>query len=149
MPTSVATVSTSIEISKGAASKIILGSRASFIEVKSIDRKITLSSTGKQGTPGAGFPGGGLTRQVLTKATDISFDTLWTYDWSILKDNVKYISATPTLVTGGRVFTGIVTGLGTVYRYITNDKTGLYPTEDSFYSGFTGGVLDGLLATRG
>lgn len=149
MPTSVATVNTSITLSKGEASKIIVGARASYIEVTAVNRKITLSSTGKQGTPGAGFPGGGLTRQVLTKATDISFDTLWTYDWSSLKDNVKYISATPTLITGGRVFTGVVAGVGAVYRYITNDKTGLYPTEDSFYKGFTGGVLDGLLATRG
>lgn len=39
--------------------------------------RLTLSSLGERGIPGAGFPAGGTTGQVLKKLSDANYDTEW------------------------------------------------------------------------
>lgn len=68
--------------------------------------------------------------------------------WINLAANAKY-TGTTTTITSGDVLTYLSNG-GTIYRFVnsTQDSYG-YPLEDSFYSGFSGGVLSGLIVTRG
>ena len=104
---------------------------------------------GEAGPTGAGFPVGGDARQFLNKVDSTDYNAEWSYDYSILDANVKFISSTPTIIASGKVYQGSFEGLGTIYRYISDAKTGLYTTEDSFYQNFDGTNLTNLLATRG
>lgn len=68
--------------------------------------------------------------------------------WINLAANAKY-TGTTTTISSGEVLTYLLNGV-TIYRFInsTEDLYG-YSIEDSFYSGFSGGVLSGLIGTRG
>ena len=69
-------------------------------------------------------------------------------DWGYYIGATKYQNITVAIV-GGDVLTYIYTPASiTIYRYITTATTGLYPTEDSFYSTFDGTTLSDLITTR-
>lgn len=94
------------------------------------------------------YSGGGISNtavQNLIKKALEDFGTSET-DWGYHATNVKYTDITGTIATG-KVLTGTIEG-NTVYRYITTAKTGLYPTEDSFYSAFDGTTLSDLIVTK-
>jgi hypothetical protein len=69
-------------------------------------------------------------------------------DWFHYIGSTKYNNTTAT-ITDGDVLTYTYNPTGaTIYRYITTATTGLYPTEDSFYSTFDGTTLSDLITTR-
>jgi hypothetical protein len=69
-------------------------------------------------------------------------------DWWHYIGSTKYNNIV-TIITNGKVFTYTYTPTSTtIYRYITTATTGLYPTEDSFYSTFDGTTLSDLITTR-
>lgn len=71
-----------------------------------------------------------------------------TVNWWHYIGSTKYQDTTVTLA-GGDVLTYTYTPTSTtVYRYITTALTGLYPTEDAFYTAFDGVTLSGLIVTR-
>ena len=80
----------------------------------------------------------------LLASDGVSLDGL--LDWVYYATNIKYTDlngSTPS----GKVLTGEIAG-DVLYRFISTSKTGLYPTEDSFYSTFDGTSLSELIATR-
>lgn len=77
-------------------------------------------------------------------SNDVSLDQL--LDWGYYATNIKYTNLDQT-TPEGRVLTGEIGG-EVVYRFISTSKTGLYPTEDSFYLTFDGTTLSELIATR-
>ena len=107
--------------------------------------EITISESG---SPGVGVPSGGETRDVLTKESDVDFDTAWKpkyYDYLI---NVEY-TGVETNIASGTVLTATIDG-DTVYRFINDTKNANgYPVEDSFYAQFDGSTLTELIITRG
>lgn len=68
--------------------------------------------------------------------------------WERCKDNIHYDLTLSKTIATGRVLQGDLFGV-TTYRYITDarDANG-YPLEDSFYSGFDGTSLTGLIVSR-
>jgi hypothetical protein len=69
-------------------------------------------------------------------------------DWLHYIGNSKYLDKTTVIVTGDVLeYTYDLTAT-TVYRHITTAVTGLYPTEDAFYSGFNGSSLSNLIVGR-
>ena len=70
-----------------------------------------------------------------------------TKDWQYFIFNTTYSGVITTLESGTiRAYNYKDNTI--IYRYITTDKTGLYPTEDSFYSTFDGTTLSDLITTR-
>lgn len=68
--------------------------------------------------------------------------------WITYVTNGLYTGTTTTIGTGD-VLTYDYNG-DTVYRHITTAVDGYgYPSEDAFYSTFSGGVLSGLIVARG
>ena len=67
-------------------------------------------------------------------------------DWMYYATNIKYTDLNGSTASG-KVLTGEIGG-DVLYRFISTSKTGLYPTEDSFYSTFDGTSLSELIATR-
>ena len=67
--------------------------------------------------------------------------------WLNIAVNIHYTGNT-TLLVNGEVLEGVYKS-NTIYRFIANteDANG-YPTEDSFYTGFNGFTLLGLIVTR-
>lgn len=66
--------------------------------------------------------------------------------WGYYATNIQYTDLTGTIPTG-QVLTGEIDNT-TVYRFISTEQTGLYPTEDSFYATFDGTSLSDLITTR-
>ena len=66
--------------------------------------------------------------------------------WGYYATNIQYTGLTGVIATG-QVLTGEIGNI-TVYRFISAAQTGLYPTEDSFYSTFDGTTLSDLIVTR-
>ena len=80
---------------------------------------------------------------VGTARSNLGLNTWWHYIGA-----TKFQDVTVT-ITGGDVLTYTYEpDSSTVYRYITTATTGLYPTEDSFYSTFDGTTLSDLITTR-
>ena len=71
-----------------------------------------------------------------------------TIDWWHYIGNTKYQDVT-TVVAAGDVLEYVYgPTTTTVYRYITTALTGLYPTEDAYYSNFNGTLVSGLIVGR-
>jgi len=102
---------------------------------------------GPAGADGEGVPTGGTTRQALTKIDGTDNNTEWSYDFSVLALNAKFQEVT-TVIAAGTVREYIFAGLGTIYGFVSTDKTGKYPTEHSFYSDFDGTNLTNLITIR-
>jgi len=95
----------------------------------------------------SGRGGGGMSNERVKKiiAEELA-KTSTVLDWGYHATNVKYSNINGTIPTG-KVLTGTVDG-ETVYRFISTAKTGLYPTEDSFYKTFDGTNLSALIVTK-
>mgnify|MGYP000050072261 CR=1 FL=1 len=72
------------------------------------------------------------------------FDT--SENWINYAAGIRYTDLTQRN-SGGRVLVGEYKG-ETIYRFISDAKTGLYPSSDSFYRSFDNGVLINLIVTR-
>jgi len=95
------------------------------VVAKVITNEVVISTLGRQGVPGP-----------PAKIT-----------WITYAGNAKY-TGVETIIASGKVLDYILDG-ATIYRFITDAFTGLYPSEDSFYSNFDGTNLTNLLVTRG
>jgi len=69
-------------------------------------------------------------------------------DWWHYIGNTKFTGTTVSIPSGDVMTYAYSPGGLTVYRYITTAITGLYPTNDSYYTSFDGTTLTGLLVTR-
>jgi hypothetical protein len=95
------------------------------VVAKVVTNEVVISTLGRQGIPG---PPAKLT-------------------WITYAGNAKH-TGVETIIASGKVLEYILDG-ATIYRFITDAFTGLYPSEDSFYSDFDGINLTNLLVTRG
>jgi len=99
---------------------------------------------GDRGAPGGkGFPGAN-----GSDGSDGLDGDSAVIDWSHYIGNSKYQNTTTVIATGDVLEYTYEPTTTTVYRHITTAVTGLYPTEDAFYSGFNGVSLSNLIVGR-
>lgn len=86
--------------------------------------------------------GGGMGEAEVQALIDASSSTT---SWGYYKDHWSAIPTNLGAITGGNVWSYTLNGT-TRYRFV---PTAYDPTEDAFYTTFSGGILSGLIVTRG
>lgn len=77
---------------------IVLDENPNKIVIQQSDQeRLIIKDVGTQGIPGVGVPAGGLTGEVLTKASDSDYDTIWAPG----SGGQDYTGASPTTITVG------------------------------------------------
>jgi hypothetical protein len=85
--------------------------------------------------------------EIMVRVTPIDESRFEEFTWSYLKDTWTVEPSITASITGGDVYSYTLKGV-TRYRFVPT--TSPYDaTLDAFYTTFTGGVLSGLIATKG
>jgi hypothetical protein len=117
-----------VEVSIESALGVVIEGSIDIIEVSPTET-VTILEEGAQGVKGEAGTSSSL-------------------DWAHYINNTKYGGITVAIGTGDVLTYVYEPTTTTVYRYITTATTGLYPTEDAFYSNFDGTDLDNLIVGR-
>ena len=117
-----------VEVSIESALGVVIEGSIDIIEVSPTET-VTILEEGAQGVKGD------------SGATSL-------LDWGHYINSTKYGNIS-IAIGAGDVLTYVYEPTDTiVYRYITTAITGLYPTEDAFYSNFDGAVLSNFIVGR-
>lgn len=129
---------TAINVTTTPATVEVNQSNQVAISVVNQDNVTITASTLAVSAPGIQGPQGIQGEQGETAATD----------WFHYIGNTKYQDATVAISSGDVLTYNYIPTSSTVYRYITTALTGLYPTQDAFYSVFDGSILTNLIVSR-
>lgn len=95
------------------------------------------------GGGGGGLPTGGVEDQIIVKTTAVDQAADWAYDWMTLARGWDSVPTFLQTIADGDVYQYDYTGSRTFYRLVPSGSA-----VDAFYSGFSGGVLSGLIASK-